>query len=91
MKPISFKRQRFPADVIRQPVWLYFRFSLSFRDVEELMTARGVDVSYETIRCRTIKFGQLIARRLRKKQRPPTPRWHLDEVVYSIGGKRMFL
>ena len=47
MKPISFKRHRFPADVIRQAVWLYFRFSLSFRDVEELMAARGVDVSYE--------------------------------------------
>ncbi len=51
MKPISFKRHRFPADVIRQTVWLYFRFSLSFRDVEELMAARGIDVSYETIRC----------------------------------------
>ena len=47
MKPISFKRHRFPADVIRHVVWLYFRFSLSFRDVEELMAARGVDVSYE--------------------------------------------
>ena len=68
MKPISFKRHRFPADVIRQAVWLYFRFSLSFRDVEELMAARGVDVSYETIRCWTIKFGPLIARRLKKRR-----------------------
>ncbi len=91
MKPISFKRHRFPADVIRQAVWLYFRFSLSFRDVEELMAARGVDVSYETIRCWTIKFGPLIARRLKKRRWPPSPRWHLDEVVCSIGGKRMFL
>ena len=91
MKPISFKRHRFPADVIRQAVWLYFRFSLSFRDVEELMAARGVDVSYETIRCWTIKFGPLIARRLRKRRWPPTPRWHLDEVVCNISGKRMFL
>ena len=57
MKAISFKRHRFPADVIRQSVWLYFRFSLSFRDVEELMAARGVNVTYETIRCWTIKFG----------------------------------
>ena len=91
MKPISFKRHRFPADVISQAVWLYFRFSLSFRDVEELMAARGVDVSYETIRCWTIKFGPLIARRLKKRRWPPSPRWHLDEVVCNIGGKRMFL
>ncbi len=62
MKPTSFKRHRFPADVIRHAVWLYFRFSLSFRDVEELMAARGVDVSYETVRCWTIKFGPQIAR-----------------------------
>jgi len=91
MKPISFKRHRFPADVIRQAVWLYFRFSLSFRDVEELMAARGIDVSYETIRCWTIKFGPLIARRLKKRRWAPSPRWHLDEVVCSIGGKRMYL
>ena len=51
VKPISFKRHRFPADVIRHAVWLYFRFSLSFRDVEELLAQRGIDVSYETIRC----------------------------------------
>jgi transposase-like protein len=91
VKPISFKRHRFPADVIRHAVWLYFRFGLSFRDVEELMAARGVDVSYETIRCWTIKFGPLIARRLRKKRSPPSPHWHLDEVVCNIGGKRTFL
>ena len=91
MKPISFKRHRFPADVIRHAVWLYFRFSLSFRDVEELMAQRGIDVSYETIRCWTIKFGPLIARRLMKRRWPPTPRWHLDEVVCNIGGNRMFL
>ena len=81
MKPISFKRHRFPADVIRQAVWLYFRFSLGFRDVEELMAARGVDVTYETIRCWTIKFGPLIARRLKKRRWAPSPRWLLDEVV----------
>ena len=91
MKPLSFKRHRFPAAVIRQAVWLYFRFSLSLRDVEELMTARGIDVSYETIRCWTIKFGPQIARRLKKLRPSPSPRWHLDEVVCSIGGKRMFL
>lgn len=91
MKPISFKRHRFPAEVIRQAVWLYFRFSLSLRDVEELMAARGINVSYETIRCWTIKFGPQIARRLKRLRPAPSPRWHLDEVVCSIGGKRMFL
>ena len=60
MKSISFKRHRFPADVIRH-VWLYFRFSLSFRDVEDLLEQRGIEVSYETIRCWTIKFGPPVA------------------------------
>lgn len=53
MKPLSFKRHRFPGEVICHAVWLYFRFNLSFRDVEELMAQRGIDVSYETIRCWT--------------------------------------
>ena len=74
MKPLSFKRHRFPPEVIRHAVWLYFRFSLSLRDVEELLAQRGIDVSYETIRCWTIKFGPLIARRLRKRRPSPTPR-----------------
>ena len=91
MKPISFKRHRFPADIIRHAVWLYFRFNLSFRDVEELLAQRGINVTYETVRCWTIKFGPLIARRLRKRRWPPTPRWHLDEVVCRIGGKRLYL
>lgn len=91
MKPLSFKRHRFPAEVIRNAVWLYFRFSLSLRDVEEMLAARGIDVSYETIRCWTRKFGPLIARRLRKQRPIPSPRWHLDEVVCWIGGRRMYL
>ncbi|MGV9006855.1 MAG: IS6 family transposase [Brevundimonas sp.] len=91
MKPISFKRHRFPADIIRHAVWLYFRFNLSFRDVEELLAQRGIEVSYETIRCWTIKFGPLIARRLKKRRWAPSPRWHLDEMVCRIGGKRMYL
>ena len=90
MKPISFKRHRFPADVIRYAVWLYFRFSVSLRDFEELMVHRGIVVSHETIRCWTIKFGPLITRRLKKRRWPPTPRWHLDEMVCRIGGKRMY-
>ena len=51
MQAVSFKRHRFPPDVIRQAVWLYFRFTLSFRDVEEMLAQRGIDVSYETVRC----------------------------------------
>ncbi len=89
MKPLSFKRHRFPAEVIRQAVWLCF--SLGLRDLEELLAQRGVDVSYETIRCWTIKFGPLIAWRLRKRRPCPTLRWHLDEMVCSIGGRRMYL
>lgn len=91
MKPISFKRHRFPADVIRHAVWLYFRFSLTFRDVEELLAQRGVDVSCETIRCWTIKFGPLIAWRLKCRRPVLSPRRHLDEMVCWIGGKRMYL
>ena len=91
MTALSFKRHRFPADVIRHAVWLYFRFSLSFRDVEELLAERGIDVSYETIRCWTIKFGPQIARNLKRRRHAPSPRWHLDEVVCTIGGKRMYL
>lgn len=91
MKPLSFKRHRFPAEVIRHAVWLYFRFNLSFRDVEELLAQRGINVTYETIRCWTIKFGPLIARRLKRRCSPPTGGWHLDEMVCWIGGRRMYL
>jgi transposase-like protein len=91
MKPISYKRHRFPADVIRHAVWLYFRFTLSFRDVEELLAQRGIEVSYETIRCWTIKFGAPIARNLKRHRPAPSPRWHLDEMVCTVGGRRMYL
>ena len=91
MKLISYARHRFPADVIRQAVLLYFRFTLSFRDVEDLMAERGVDVSYETIRCWTRKFGRLFSRNLRRTRPGPTSRWHLDEMVVRIAGKRMYL
>ena len=72
MKPILFKRHRFLADAIRHSVWLYFRFTLSRWDVKELLTERGIEVSYESIRCRTIKFGPQFLRRL-KKLRPAPP------------------
>lgn len=83
MKPISFKRHRFPAEVIRHAVWLYFRFNLSLRDVEELLAARGIDVSYATIRCWTIKFGPQIARRLKRLR--PSPVVRLRGIVASLG------
>ncbi len=91
MRPISFKWHRFPPDIIRYGVWLYFRFTLSFRDVEELLAQRGIDVSYEAIRCWTIKFGPSIARNLKRRRPAPTARWHLDEMVVNIGGRRMYL
>ena len=91
MDPISFKRHRFPTTVICQAVRLYFRFTLSIRDVEELMAERGIEVSREAIRCWVIKFGPLIAASLRRGRSKPTGRWHLDEVVVRIRGRRMYL
>lgn len=91
MDPISFKRHRFPGAVIVQAVRRYFRFTLSIRDVEELMTGRGIEVSREAIRCWVIKFGPLIAANLRRARSRPAGRWHLDEVVVKIGGRRMYL
>jgi transposase-like protein len=91
MTRISYKRHRFPATVIQHAVWLYFRFTLSLRDVEEMMAHRGVDVSYETIRAWTVKFGPKIAANLRRRKLPPSPRWHLDELVSTIGGERVWI
>jgi len=88
---VSFKRHRFPADLIRQAVWLYFRFTLSIRDVEELLAQRGIEVSREAVRCWVNKFGPLIAAQIRRRRGPPTGRWHLDEMVVKIGGRRMYL
>ena len=91
MKPISYKGHRFPADIIRHAVWLYFRFTLSLRNVEEMMAERGVDVSYETIRCWARKFGRLYAQNLRRSRPRSSGRWHLDEVAVKIRGQRMWL
>ena len=91
MQAVSFKRHRFPPDVIRQAVWLYFRFTLSFRDVEEMLAERGIETNYETIRCWALKFGRLFAQNLRRSRPKPTGRWHLDEMVVKISGKRMWL
>ena len=84
---ISYKGHRFPPPIIAHVVWLYARFNLSLREVEELMLERGVDVSDETIRRWTVKFGPLIAHVLRRwRQLRPGDVWHLDEVVVKIGG-----
>jgi putative transposase len=91
VQPISFKRHRFPPDVIRQAVWLYFRFTLTIRDVKELLAPRGIEVSREAVRCWVNKFGPLIAANLRRRRTPPTGRWHLDEMVVKIAGRRMYL
>jgi putative transposase len=72
-------------------VWLYLRFTLSYRDVEDLLAERGLDMSYETIRSWVLKFGPAIARRLRQRRPRPSNRWHLDEMVVRIAGERMYL
>jgi putative transposase len=89
--PISYKRHRFPPAVITHAVWLYFRFTLSFRDVEDLLAERGVEVSYETVRCWVNKFGPAIAANIRRSRSRPDSVWHLDEMVVRIRGKRMFM
>jgi transposase-like protein len=88
---VSFARHRFPASIIQHAVWLYFRFPLSFRDVEDLLAERGIDVSYETVGRWSLKFGQAYARKLRKTRPCPDVRWHIDEVFVTINGKRMYL
>ena len=91
MAEISYHRHRFPPVIIQHAVWLYLRFTLSYRDVEELLAERGLDISYETVRCWVLKFGPAIARRLRGARPRPSNRWHLDEMVVRIAGERMYL
>ena len=88
---ISYHRHRSPPVVIQHAVWLYLRFTLSYRDVEELLAECGLDISYETVRSWVMKFGPVIARRLRRRRCRPSDRWHLDEMVIRIAGKRMYL
>ena len=91
MRPLSYAGYRFPPEIIQHAIWLYLRFTLSFRDVEELLAERGIDVSHETIRRWVAVFGPMIARRLRAMRPKPHTTWHLDEMFVSIGGKRMYL
>ena len=79
MDKLSYRCHRFPSIVIQQAVWLYFRFSLSYRDVEDMLAERGIDVSYDTVRRWALKFGGIIARKLRRGRPRPDGRRHLDE------------
>src|SRR3954468_11521436 len=78
----------FPRDVIQRAVWMYLRFTLSYRDVEDLLAERGIEVSYETVRRWVFTFGPAIARGLRARRPKPHGRWHLDEVFVRIGGRQ---
>jgi putative transposase len=88
---LSYKGHRYPVEVISHCVWLYHRFPLSFREVEELMLERGVTVSYETIRRWCARFGQAYANALRRRQPRPGDKWHLDEVFIKINGRLQYL
>jgi len=88
---VSSQRHRCPVEIIRHGVWLEFRFTLSYRDVEELMAARGIEVSYETIRQWCQKFGQVYANELRSRRPRSGDRWHLDDVFLTINGQRHYL
>lgn len=89
--PVSYKRHRFPPQIIAHSVWLYFRFPLSLRLVEELLLERGIAVSYETIRRWGKKFGPDYARRLRRKKPSCNDVWHLDKVAITIAGRKHWL
>lgn len=81
MVPPSYKGFQYPGEVIAHCVWLYHRFPLSFREVEELMLERGVTVSYETVRQWCAKFGQAYANQLRRRRPRPGDKWYMDEVL----------
>ena len=91
MKKVSYAGYRFPPEIIQQAVWLYLRFTLSFRDVEDLLAERGVSVSYETVRRWVNHFGPLIAAALRRHRPKPHSVWHLDEVYLKIDGRGVYL
>jgi hypothetical protein len=91
MTTVSYAGYRFPAEIIQHAVWIYLQFTLSYRDVEELLAGRGIDVSHETFRRWVRAFGPRYARRLRAVRLKPNSDWHLDEMFVSVGGKRMYL
>ena len=91
MNKISYSGYRFPPEMIQQAIWLYLRFTLSLRDVEDLLAERGVAVSYETVRRWVNHFGPMIAADLRKRRLKPHTTWHLDEVYLKIDGRMVYL
>ena len=88
---LSYHGYRFPPDIISHAVWLYHRFGVSFRDVEDLLAQRGITVSYEAIRLWCLTFGSVYARRLKRRQGRLGDIWHLDEVFVTIQGQRRYL
>src|SRR5215472_8789845 len=87
----SYRGYRYPVEIISHAVWLYFRFHLSLRDVEELLAERGITVTYETIRAWCAKFGPSYTAGLRRRRAHPSDKWHLDEVQLKIKGQRHWL
>ena len=87
----SLRRHRFPAEVISHATWLYFRFPLSLRMVEEMLAARGIEVSHETVRQWALTFGQQFAAQIRRRLPAPGDKWHFDEVAISIAGRTHWL
>lgn len=86
-----YQRHRFPPEIISHCVWLYYRFALSFRDVEEIMAERGVTLSYEAIREWSRKFGNSFAKKLKQNRLQTGDKWHLDEMFVKINGKPHYL
>ena len=89
--PERYKNHRFPGEIISHGVWLYYRFPLSYRDVQELLFARGIDVTHEAIRQWCLEFGQDYANQLKRRRAQPGDKWHFDEVFLTINGKRHYL
>ena len=87
-----YRGYRFPAEIISHAIWLYHRFCLSFRDIEDLLAERGIEVSYETIRSWCIKFGPAYARSIKKRRGPLGDTWFMDEVyIVTVRGERRCL
>ena len=91
MRQVCYARHRFSPAIIQHAVWLYFRFALSYRDVEDMLAERGIDVSYETVRRWVLKFGRIYAQQIRRRRPRPSDQWHLDEVFLKIGGEIVYL
>ena len=91
MRKISYAGYRFPPEIIQQAIWLYLRFTLSLRDVGDLLAERGVTVSYETVRRWVNHFGPIVAADLQKRRPKPHSIWHLDEVYLKIDGRMVYL